>query len=247
MYCSKCGAWNPEDSKFCAKCGQRLEALDQTPSPNPVGAGWSTYKPPSRVMLIAALFLLAALLCVTAFAMRSRFSNAWRGLTASPTRIAEVPTATATRAAVSATATTEPTVEPSPLPTATETFSPLPPASPTPTLKPTPMARTFKLVYKECIPHGFGLGSVKGQVFDKSGKVLQGARVRITINGYEWQSEANPATSNQDGWYEWILEVGQKVQFVEFFVGGKSVPFSPKGFEVEARAGCYQRVDFVEQ
>ena len=102
-------------------------------------------------------------------------------------------------------------------------------------------------MYKQCIPHGFGLGSVKGQVFDKGGKIIPGAKVRITINGYEWRSEANPATTNQDGWYEWTLEVGQKVQFVELFVGGKSVPFSPKGFEVEARGGCFQRVDFVEE
>jgi hypothetical protein len=240
MYCSKCGAWNPEDSRFCAKCGQRVEALAETP---PAG------KPSSRVLWIAAFFLLAALLCVTAFALRGRLSNAWQSLMASPTKIAPAPTTAATKVPtpVAATATAEPTVEPSPLPTATETFTPLPQVSPTPPPKPTPLSRTFTLVYKECIPHGFGLGSVKGQVFDKNGKVIQGAKVRITINGYEWQSDANPATSNQDGWYEWTLEVGQKVQFVELFVGGKSVAFSSKGFEVEARGGCYQRVDFVEQ
>ncbi len=70
--------------------------------------------------------------------------------------------------------------------------------------------------------------------------------MRITINGYEWNSDANPARTNQDGWYEWILEPGQKVQFVELLIGDQSVAFSPVGFEVEARGGCFQRVDFVE-
>jgi hypothetical protein len=88
---------------------------------------------------------------------------------------------------------------------------------------------------------------VKGQVFDQEGSVIPGARVRITINGYEWQSAANPAVTNFDGWYEWTLEVGQKVQFVELTVDGKAAAFSPVGFEVEARGGCFQRVDFFEE
>jgi hypothetical protein len=137
------------------------------------------------------------------------------------------------------------TVTPIPSPTASEV--PVPTLSATPTEKPTPRARTFKLVYGECVPHGFSLGSVKGQVFDKSGKVIPGARVRITINGYDWESAANPATTNSAGWYEWVLEVGQMVQFVELIVDGKSVPFAPQGFEVRATSSCFQRVDFVEQ
>jgi hypothetical protein len=238
MYCSKCGAWNPEDSKYCAKCGQKVEA-----QPRMAHRTRST----SRVVLIASLFLLAALLCIAAFSMRSQIASVWRSFSAPPTKIAQVPTDTTTPLPAPATATIEPTVEPSPLPPATETPTAAPTASPTPTLIPTPLPRTFKLMYLQCIPHGLGLGAVKGQIFDQGGKVIQGAKVHITINGYEWQSDANPATSNQDGWYEWILEVGQKVQFVELLVGGESVPFAPKGYEVEARSGCFQRVDFVEQ
>jgi hypothetical protein len=91
------------------------------------------------------------------------------------------------------------------------------------------------------------LGSVKGQVFDKKGNVIQGAQVRITIDGYDWKSDANPATTNPDGWYEWILAVGQKIKFVELTVDGKPVPFSPQELEVTTTGGCFQRVDFVEQ
>jgi len=91
------------------------------------------------------------------------------------------------------------------------------------------------------------LGSVKGQVFDKAGKVIAGAKVRITIDDYEWQSDANPATTNSEGWYEWVLEPRQRVKFVELIIDGRSVPFLPKDFEVMANSGCFQRVEFIEE
>ncbi len=88
---------------------------------------------------------------------------------------------------------------------------------------------------------------MKGQVFDKKGAVIAGAKVRITIDGYDWKSDANPATTNGDGWYEWILQVGQKVKFAELIVDGQAVSFSPPDLEVKAIGGCFERVDFIEQ
>jgi predicted nucleic acid-binding Zn ribbon protein len=237
MYCTNCGAWNPDESKFCAKCGQRLEEPGQAEKRGIVI--------PARVVALLGLLIVLIALCVGAYAMRDRIRSAWQGLTATPTKIAVLPTATPSQVAIQASATPTWTATASPSPTMTEIPSPT--ASPLPTATPTPPVRTFKLIYRDCIPHGFALGSVKGQVFDRSGKVIPGAKVRITINGYEWQSEANPATTNADGWYEWTLDVGQKVQFVELIVDGKSVPFSPQEFEVKAQGSCFQRVDFVEQ
>jgi hypothetical protein len=235
MYCPHCGAWNPEESKFCAKCGQRVETT--TPSREERGTNSCVL-----VAVISAL-LIVAIAVIGAFLMRDRLARVWQSIIAQPTEIAVMPTATPTQMPVAATAT--PTPSPSASPTVSEVPTLTP--SPTPTQKPTPVERTFKLVYKECTSPGFALGSVKGQVFDRTGKVIPGARIRITIDGYEWQSAANPATTNAEGWYEWILEVGQKVQFVELIVDGHSVPFSPRGFEVKAIGGCFQRVDFVEQ
>jgi hypothetical protein len=234
MYCTNCGAWNPEESKFCAKCGRPLEEAGQTQRGRP-----------TTFAIIAIAGALLFILCVVAFAMRDRLSRAGHFFTAQPTAVAVLPTASPTQ--VPAQATVTPTASRTPIPSPTASEVPTPTLSATPTEKPTPRPRTFKLVYGECVPHGFSLGSVKGQVFDKSGTVIPGARVRITINGYDWESEANPATTNSAGWYEWTLEVGQKVQFVELIVDGKSVPFAPQDFEVKATGSCFQRVDFVEQ
>ena len=234
MYCPHCGAWNPDESNYCGKCGRHLERSKRR--------RWSF----GPVTVLALVLILALGMAIAAGILaRDRLIRAWRSLVAEPTQVAVIPTITATQVPVRETAT--PTALPSPSPSPTE--APTITLSPTPTQEqtPTPRQRTFKLVYRECVPHGLSLGSVKGQVFDKAGNVIPGAKVRITINGYEWQSDANPATTNSAGWYEWILEVRQKVQFVELIVGGISVPFSPQGFEVEARGSCFQRVDFVEQ
>ena len=107
--------------------------------------------------------------------------------------------------------------------------------------------RMFVIEYHGCRGHGSRLGSVKGQVFDKQGRVIQGAAVKIGLNGGGWDDPANPAVTNQDGWYEWWLNVGLRVQFLSLDVQGQPVSFGPQGFEVLARSGCFQHVDFREQ
>jgi len=239
MYCSHCGAWNPEGSKYCAKCGQRVEAAE-----GPAPSARRRFNPVA-VLMAAALLFISAVVCGGVFLMRDYLGRFWPGFVTSPTQVAVLPTASPTSVPTLIPLTPTPAVSPSPSPTATvlPTLTP----APLPTHSPTPFQRTFGLVYRQCIPHGLGLGSVKGQIFDRHGQVIPGATVRITINGYEWQSDANPATSNAEGWYEWVLEVDQRIQFIELIVDGKSVPFSSPGFEVKAQGGCFQRVDFVEQ
>jgi len=235
MYCTHCGAWNPDESKYCGKCGQKLEVTDRKRRTIPV----------SLLVGLAALLVLAIAVVVAAFLARDRLMRAWDSLFTQPTKVAVLPTVTITPIQIVATAT--PTTQPTHTATPTVLATPSPIPTATAEASPTLKGRTFKLVYLDCIPHGLSLGSVKGQVFDRSGNVIPGAKVRITINGYEWKSEANPATTNSAGWYEWILEAGQQVQFVELIVDGRTVPFAPDDFEVKARASCFQRVDFVEQ
>jgi len=235
MYCTNCGAWNPEESKFCGKCGQKLETTEQRGPRVPLGL-W---------VGLAALLFVAVVAVVGAFLARDRLVRAWDSFFARPTTVAVLPTATVTEVPVAPTATN--TSEPTATSTPTVATTPSPSPTATAAATSTPTGRRFKLVYLDCVPHGLSLGSVKGQVFDKAGNVIPGAKVRITINGYEWESDANPATTNGAGWYEWILEVGQDVQFVELVVDGRSVAFTPEAFEVEARASCFQRIDFVEQ
>jgi len=107
--------------------------------------------------------------------------------------------------------------------------------------------RVFTIEYHGCVGHGSTLGSVKGQVFDKQGRVIQGAAVKIGIGGNEWNDPANPAVTNEDGWYEWNLGVGQSVSFLQLYVQGQPVSFAPKPFEVQTISGCFQHVDFREQ
>lgn len=106
----------------------------------------------------------------------------------------------------------------------------------------------FVIDYKGCIGGlSRGASQVKGQVFDRQGNIIVRARVGIWIDGQWWNSPANPARTNEAGWYEWNLTPGQKIQFVSLEVGGQSAAFSPKYFEVPSVGGCYQRVDFEQQ
>jgi hypothetical protein len=111
-----------------------------------------------------------------------------------------------------------------------------------------PPSGGFEIEYQGCIGGtSKNIGVVKGQVFDRQGRVIVGARVGIWLDGRWWDSPANPARTNEAGWYEWNLTVGQKVRFVSLNVGGQEVSFTPEGFEVEATGGCYQHVDFRER
>jgi len=89
------------------------------------------------------------------------------------------------------------------------------------------------------------LGSVKGQVLDRNGHIIVNAYVEILVEGQS--GLVPPARSNEQGWYEWILGSGQKVRFVSLTVNGQRVSFSPPDFEVRAKSGCFQRVDFVQR
>lgn len=236
MYCPSCGAWNPDDSRFCGKCGRPVEGT------RPSRHGGSGL---CLITVVAGVLVLLATAAVAAFTLQDRLGGLWPGRVTEPTQVAVSPTPSATQVPIL------PTEAPPPSPTAsstaTPTSTPTPDVSSTPTPTPTPPRGTFQLLYRGCIPHGQSLGSVKGQVFDRTGAVIAGARVRITIDGYDWQSDANPATTNVDGWYEWILAVGQKIKFVELVVDGKPVLFSPQELEVTTTSGCFQRVDFAQQ
>jgi len=255
MYCPSCGAWNPDDSKFCGKCGRSVRAaavasrqqsgVDAAPSGEGTGGTRSSRGGLCLVVLMAGIILALAAVAIGAYVLRDQLGDLWPKAAVEPTAIVASPTPAATSAPVVPTATLLPS--PSPELTATQAPTTTPVQSPTPSATPTPRPRTFKLAYSGCIPHAQSLGSVKGQVLNKNGSPIAGAKVRVTINGYDWQSDANPATTNPDGWYEWILQVDQQLKFVELIVDGKSVSFAPTDVEVKSMGGCFQRVDFIEQ
>lgn len=254
MYCASCGAWNPDDSKFCGKCGRHVQTTTGTPSRFGEGGAQPSRTGLCLITLMAGILIALGAVAIGAFVLRDQLSTIWPRSSVRPTDVVASLTPSVTRAPVGATATLLPSPSPTeagqstaPPPAVTATLTPTPARSPTPTPTSTPPGRTFKLVYRDCMPHAQSLGSVKGQVLDKKGAAIPGAKVRITIDGYDWKSDANPATTNADGWYEWILQVGQKVKFVELTIDGQSVSFSPKDLEVKAIGGCFQRVDFIEQ
>jgi hypothetical protein len=88
---------------------------------------------------------------------------------------------------------------------------------------------------------------VKGQVFDSTGDVIQGAQVEIWIDGARWDNPANPARTNEDGWYEWTLGLDQTIRFVALYVDGRQMTIDPEGFEVKTQTGCFQHVNFRQQ
>jgi len=106
----------------------------------------------------------------------------------------------------------------------------------------------FIIEYRGCIGGlSRGIGKVQGQVFDRQGRIIVGARVGIRIDGQWWNSPANPARTNEAGWYEWNLTPGQRIRFVSLEVGGRQVAFSPRDFEVDSVGGCYQHVNFKQR
>jgi len=110
-----------------------------------------------------------------------------------------------------------------------------------------PEESEFVLEYLGCEPHSMGLGSVKGQVFDRAGQVIIGARVEILLNGGRWDDPSNPATTNEDGWYEWVLALDQYVRHAALIVGGRRVSFAPRDLDLLTRSGCFQHVNFRQR
>jgi len=128
----------------------------------------------------------------------------------------------------------DPTTLPTRLPTVTVMVTPTP-------------SNVFAVEYLGCRTHSFALGSVKGQVFDSRGNIIRGALVEIWIDGSRWDDPANPARTNEDGWYEWILSLNQTIRFVALYVDGRQVAISPQGFEVPTLSGCFQHVNFRQR
>lgn len=122
----------------------------------------------------------------------------------------------------------------------------LPAVTPAVTVTPSP-GPVFVVEYLGCQSHTFELGSVKGQVFDSGGEIIQGAQVEIWIDGTRWNDPANPARTNEAGWYEWVLGLGQTIRFVALYVDGRQVTISPQDLEVLTTPGCFQHVNFRQR
>lgn len=250
MYCPSCGAWNPDDSRFCGKCGRPVQTTTDAPSRFGESGAQPNRGGLCLIVLLASILIALAAVVLGVFVLRDQLTAIWPRPAATPTIVVGSATPSATSGAAGPTATLLPLLSPTeagPSATLAPAATATPAQSPAPLATPTLPQRVFKLVYRGCTPHAQELGSVKGQVFDKKGAVIAGAKVRISIDGYDWKSDANPATTNGDGWYEWILQVGQKVKFVELMVGGQPVSFSPTDLEVKTTGGCFQRVDFIQQ
>jgi uncharacterized membrane protein len=61
MYCSKCGAENPEGAKFCSKCGAQLNAATQTAQPTEGAAKPETESSTGMTANVAGLLCYVAL------------------------------------------------------------------------------------------------------------------------------------------------------------------------------------------
>jgi hypothetical protein len=114
-------------------------------------------------------------------------------------------------------------------------------------IEPQPGEAEFTLDYKGCVPHAFGLGSVKGQVLDRAGNPIVGAQVEMWLNGQRWEDTANPAATNEDGWYEWVLVLDQSVTIYALYVDGRRVGFAPMDLQFITKAGCFHHANFVQQ
>ncbi len=112
---------------------------------------------------------------------------------------------------------------------------------------PGPGEAAFALEYLGCQPHAFDLGSVKGQVFDRNGNVIVGAQVEMWLNGSRWDDPANPARTNEDGWYEWVIALDQSVRLSALYVDGRRVGFSPSDLVLTTQGACFHHVDFRQR
>jgi hypothetical protein len=179
--------------------------------------------------------------------------------------VAATPIATVAISTATPIPTDTPTTAPTATPTPTVTHTPTTVAPPTPThtpaaVVPSPLTDTpsatataapselsFVVEYLGCKSHAIKHGSVKGQVFDRQGSVIPGAQVEIWIDGQRWDDPANPATANQDGWYEWVLALDQVIRIVALYIDGQEVAIYPDNLEVPSVSRCFQHVNFRQQ
>ena len=151
-------------------------------------------------------------------------------VTATPTR--PTPTPSPTR---SPTATVPPTR--TPIPTSTQ--------SPTPTDTPNPYRGKYLVEYHGCVKHGSGVGTIKGQIFDREGNIIPGAEVYISLNDWAYD---RPARSNAAGWYEFYLDNDLKVKIVGLWVNGQEVPLAGhEDVTLKSQPGCFEHVDIRQQ
>jgi hypothetical protein len=219
----------------------------------------------SRRTTIAVLVVInfVVYLCVAVMVVRDLASKA----EVTPTAVAEArATATPIATAISPTATPiPPTATPIPTLTPTETPTTTPTATPTPTDTPvviviptstdtptvvataTPVGLSFAVEYLGCQPHDLFWGSVKGQIFDRQGGVIPGAKVKIWIDGHYWDDAANPAPANQDGWYEWVLALDQVIRLAALYIDNQEVAIYPDNLEVPSVSWCFHHVNFRQQ
>lgn len=135
---------------------------------------------------------------------------------------------------------------PTPMPTITPTPEGAPTAVPTPgdpaTSTPsatTPADLAYTVDYRGCQTPGGN--SLKGQVFDSEGEIVQGATVWITLNGWPYDQ---PVRSNDAGWYEFYLNEGQLARIARLEVDGAEQDLvGDLDEEYPVRADCFQRVD----
>jgi len=163
------------------------------------------------------------------------------------------PTATAVAKSATSTPTSGPTATKAPTTTPTPTDTPvvivIPTSTDTPTVvaTATPVGLSFAVEYLGCQPHDLFWGSVKGQIFDRQGGVIPGAKVKIWIDGHYWDDAANPAPANQDGWYEWVLALDQVIRLATLYIDNQEVAIYPDNLEVPSVSWCFHHVNFRHQ
>ncbi|OGO04958.1 MAG: hypothetical protein A2Y73_08205 [Chloroflexi bacterium RBG_13_56_8] len=119
---------------------------------------------------------------------------------------------------------------------------PMPSATPTP---PNPLAGKYLVEYLGCEKHGSGVGTVKGRILDRQGNVIMGAEVRVTLNGWPYDT---PGRSNEAGWYEFYLDNDLKVKIVSLRIQGQEMPLiGNEDQEFESQGGCFEYVNLLQQ
>ena len=112
----------------------------------------------------------------------------------------------------------------------------MPSATPT---RPDPLAGRYLVEYLGCERHGSGVGTVKGRILDRQGNVVAGAEVRITLNGWPYDT---PVRSNEAGWYEFYLDKDLKVKIESLRIEGREI-VTQHNFVIDPKTGRTPRVE----